>query len=317
MITVAVINQKGGVGKTTTTVNLGAGLARLGKRVVLLDFDPQGNLTAHLEPDRSDARGTTYELLRGGMALRDTILPTREENLFVVPAGDDLDGIELELASEIGRETILRDRVEQAIQNGLDADYLLIDCPPSLGLLSLNALTAADEVLVPIQAEFFALQGMARFVEVQSVVQSRLNARLRLGGIVICMWKGQANLSREVRDEVDRVFGDVLFTTVVRQNVKLAEAPSAARTIFDYAPDSNGAADYAAFTIEFLRRHHQEVPTDASDRLFAVSPEGNSHNFHKPAALTTDETGVGPESATAVDPVSAPTSAEGGAPGPV
>lgn len=305
MITVAVINQKGGVGKTTTTVNLGAGLARLGKRVLLLDFDPQGNLTSHLEPERGEGGGSTYELLRRDAPLRELMCPTRDENLHVVRANEDLAGVELELAAEIGRETILRDQIERARAEGLDLDYILVDCPPSLGLLALNALTAADEALVPIQAEFFALQGMARFVDVQNLVQERLNQRLRLAGIVICMWKGQANLSREVRDEVRRVFGDVLYDSVVRQNVKLAEAPSAARTIFDYAPESNGAADYAALTVEFLRRHHEEPGDDSAARLLAVRTEGNSEDFHKPEAAPADEESVRPDAPAAVDPVQA------------
>ena len=279
LLTVAVINQKGGVGKTTTTVNLGAGLARLGSRVLLLDFDPQGNLTSHLEPSR-ETGGTTYDLLRERRPIAELVTETREENLFAIPAGDDLAGVELELAAEIGRETILRDQLEQAVADGLAPDFVLIDCPPSLGLLAVNALTAADEALVPIQAEFFALSGMAKFVDVQNLVQNRLNDRLRLAGIVICMWKGNARLSHEVREEVGDVFGDVLYRGVVRQNVKLAEAPSAARTIFDYAPESNGAADYAALTLEFLRRHDRPIPADAMERLLrSVPPETPQHSL--------------------------------------
>lgn len=315
MLTVAVINQKGGVGKTTTTVNLGAGLARLGYRVLLLDFDPQANLTSHLEPPRDADAGTTYDLLRDRRPITELVLPTREENLFVVPAGDDLAGVELELAAEIGRETILRDALARAAADGMRADWVLIDCPPSLGLLAVNALTAADEALVPIQAEFFALSGMAKFVEVQRLVQNRLNDRLRLAGIVICMWKGNARLSHEVREEVDNVFGDVLYRGVVRQNVKLAEAPSAARTIFDYAPDSNGAADYAALAIEFLRRHDASVPGDAMERLLRATPPVTGEEPEKsvqPGAGSADEGEPRPDAPAAIDPVQA----DGGGPGP-
>lgn len=314
MLTVAVINQKGGVGKTTTTVNLGAGLARLGNRVLLLDFDPQANLTSHLEPDRDDASGTTYDLLRR-QPITEIVRETREPNLFVIPAGDDLAGVELELASEIGRETILRDSLAKAAADGLAADYVLIDCAPSLGLLAVNALTAADEALVPIQAEFFALSGMAKFVEVQRLVQSRLNERLRLAGIVICMWKGNARLSHEVREEVENVFGDVLYRGVVRQNVKLAEAPSAARTIFDYAPESNGAADYAAMAIEFLRRHEGKVPADAMERLLRTLPvetEDEPGDSLESRAASADEGEARSDAPTAIDPVQA----DGGGPGP-
>lgn len=281
VITVAVINQKGGVGKTTTTANLGAGLARLGQRVLLIDLDPQANLTSHLETESFDSLPTTYDLLRGDVPVESMVRASAVQGLSIIPGSGDLAAVELELAAEIGRETILRDRL--AVLAGVEPayDFVLLDCAPSLGLLAINALTAADEVLVPIQAEFFALAGMARFMEVKDLVQNRLNADLRLAGIVICMWKGQANLSREVRDEVRAVFGDILYEIVIRQNVKLAEAPSAARTIFEYAPESNGAADYAALTMEFLRRHDRKLPADALELLLrpkrseAVEPGQN------------------------------------------
>jgi chromosome partitioning protein len=283
--TIAVINQKGGVGKTTTTVNLGAGLALCGKRVLLVDLDPQANLTSHLEWEPFNLALSTYDLLRGKVGLHEVMRPANIPNLYLAPSNGDLAAAEIELATEIGRESILKDKLKKADEASSSFDYVLIDCPPSLGLLAVNALTAADEALVPIQAEFFALQGMARFVEVQNLVQERLNPALRLGGIVICMWRGQANLSREVRDEVQKVFGDVLFDTVVRQNVKLAEAPSSGRTIYEHAPDSNGAADYAALALEFLRRHGETVT--APNARFAVpraAPRGTeSHeSMHEP-----------------------------------
>lgn len=276
MITIAVINQKGGVGKTTTAVNLGAGLARLGRRVLLLDFDPQANLTSHLEFESDEGVGTTYDLLRSDRSIADLTQQTREPNLDVIPANDDLAGTELELAREVGAEMILREKLQDLDRLGMAYDFVLIDCPPSLGLLAVNALTAADEALVPIQAEFFALSGMATFVKVRDLVQNRLNHRLRLGGIVICMWKGQARLSHEVRDEVSSVFGDVLYKKVIRQNVKLAEAPSSAKTIFDYAPESNGAADYASLALEFLSRHDQKAADDSVDRMLYRLPVGSN-----------------------------------------
>lgn len=294
MLTIAVINQKGGVGKTTTTVSLGAGLARAGKRVLLIDLDPQANLTSHLQWQLFDPQHTVYDLLRGKVALADAALATGIERLHLVPSGGDLAAAELELAGEIGRESILRDQIAKGVRAGARFDYVLIDCPPSLGLLAINALTAADEALVPIQAEFFALQGMARFVEVNELIQNRLNPRLQLGGIVICMWKGQANLSHEVRAEVARVFGGALYETVIRQNVKLAEAPSAGKVIFDYDQESNGALDYAALTAEFLKRHGADAAAGA------VETNGIQHKSQPPAA---DESGVPVRGGAATDGV--------------
>jgi chromosome partitioning protein len=268
---IAVINQKGGVGKTTTACNLGAALAMRGKRVLLIDFDPQSNLTSHLEASGIDPDHSAYDLLRGSAGLDVTARPTNVAGLFLVPSGGDLAAAEVELVSEIGRETLLRDRLRNATVAPFD--YVFIDCAPSLGLLAVNALTAADEVLVPIQAEFFALQGMARYVQVHEQVRQRLNPGLELGGIVICMWKGQANLSREVRDDVKRAFGGVLYETLIRQNVKLAEAPSAGKTIFEHDPTSNGALDYAELAIEFLVRHGESDLATADENGQKVEAE--------------------------------------------
>lgn len=279
LTTIAVINQKGGVGKTTTTVNLGAGLALHGYRVLLIDLDPQANLTSHLEWESTQGLRTTYDLLCDQVPIEELIVRCAIPNLHLIPSSGDLAAAEVELSAEIGREFILRNHLERAKSAGLDYDFILIDCAPSLGLLALNALTAADEALVPIQAEFFALAGMARFMEVQALVQERLNPGLSLAGIVICMWKGQANLSREVRHDVHGTFGEVLYETVIRQNVKLAEAPSQGRTIYEYAPESNGAVDYGAITAEFLVRHGYEEPGEivcdvvSSDQVSAAADD--------------------------------------------
>lgn len=270
MRTIAVINQKGGVGKTTTTCNLGAGLARAGKRVLLIDFDPQANLTSHLEWQPFELRATTYDLLKGEISLKDLVLETAVPNLYLAPSAGDLAAADVELINEIARESILKKRLARGIEEGLRFDYVLIDCAPQLGLLALNALAAADETLVPIQAEFFSLQGLSRLLDTQKRIAESVNRALELRGIVICMWKGQANLSREVRDEVRRVFGEVVFEAMIRQNVKLAEAPSAGRTIFEYDPLSNGALDYEELTNEFLTRH-ADTPNVAPGR--ESSPE--------------------------------------------
>jgi chromosome partitioning protein len=276
--TIAVINQKGGVGKTTTTCNLGAGLARSGKRVLLIDFDPQANLTAHLESKPFEMRASTYDLLRGEASLKDVIVPTAIENLFLAPSAGDLAAAEIELIHEIARESMLKKRLVRGVEECGGFDYVLIDCAPQLGLLAINALAAADEMLVPIQAEFFSLQGLSRLLDTQKRLAESVNPALELKGIVICMWKGQANLSREVRDDVRKVFGEVVFETLIRQNVKLAEAPSAGRTIFEHDPLSNGAVDYLDLTLEFLARHGDRAETPT----VGLAPAENAQKIDAP-----------------------------------
>jgi len=248
---IAVINQKGGVGKTTTTVNLGAALAHRGYRVLMLDMDPQANLTVHVDK-RPDLEGNTLtSLLVEDTPLQELVQPTGQEDLFVVPSDTSLAGVEQVLANRIGRETILREALE-AFPGASDFDFVLFDCPPSLGVLSANALVAADQVVIPMQAEYLSLQGMAKLLEVIQLVQKRLNPALKIACVLPCMVDARTNLSTEVLREIDAHFGALLTKTRIRNNVKLAESPSFGRTIFQHAPDSNGARDYAAFAAEFV-----------------------------------------------------------------
>jgi chromosome partitioning protein len=248
---IAVINQKGGVGKTTTTVNLGAALARRGYRVLMLDMDPQANLTVHIDK-RPDLEGQTMtNLLVEDVPLKDLVQPTATPNLSVVPSDTSLAGVEQVLANRIGRETILREALE-AWPDAAACDFLLFDCPPSLGVLSANALVAADHVIIPMQAEYLSLQGMAKLMEVIQLVQKRLNPAVQIACVLPCMLDARTNLSTEVLREIEAHFGAMLTKSRIRNNVKLAEAPSFGRTIFEHAPDSNGAKDYDAFAGEFL-----------------------------------------------------------------
>jgi len=249
---IAVINQKGGVGKTTTTVNLGAALARKGYKVLLLDMDPQANLTVHVDKRPDLESNTLTNLLVEDVPLKDLVQPTSVADLFVVPSDTSLAGVEQVLANRIGRETILREALE-AFPDANTFDFVLFDCPPSLGVLSANALVAADRVVIPMQAEYLSLQGMAKLLEVIQLVQKRLNPALQIACVLPCMVDARTNLSTEVLREIDAHFGPMLAKSRIRNNVKLAEAPSFGRTIFEHAPDSNGARDYESFGNEFLR----------------------------------------------------------------
>jgi chromosome partitioning protein len=262
--------------------------------VLLIDFDPQANLTAHLEWQPFELEATTYDLLRGDAKLEEMIIATATPNLWLAPSAGDLAAAEIELLNEIGRETILRGRIERAKDAGLDFDYILIDCAPQLGILALNALSAVDETLVPIQAEFFSLQGLSRLVETQKQIMERINSGLRLSGIVICMWKGQANLSHEVREEVKRVFGEIVYDTLIRQNVKLAEAPSAGKTIFEYDPESNGAQDYADLAAEFLQRHGDSSNPATLEKGPQKDPKANPSNADEKESAQTGQSALAP-----------------------
>lgn len=267
---IAVINQKGGVGKTTTTVNLGAALARLGHPTLVCDLDPQCNLTVHLDLDPATVQPSLYDLFKGTATLGEVARETRQPGLWVAPASVDLAGVELEMVSEVGREALLADALDG---QGLPPwEFLLIDCPPSLGLLSLNALVAVRELFVPVQAEFFALQGLGRLLDVVSLVQRRLNPALAITALVSCRHDPSTNLGKAVLADIREHFGDVLLETVIRRNVKLAEAPSHGKTIFEYDPESRGAEDYLALARELLGEKDGEASATAGEATVPADP---------------------------------------------
>ena len=254
---IAVINQKGGVGKTTTAVNLAAALARRGERVCVLDLDPQAHATTHFGVEPDGDRASVYDVLVRGRALAD-VRRDVGENLALIPSDINLAAAEVELAGVVGREVILREALAQDTES---FDYLLMDCAPSLGVLTINALAAADEVFIPLQPHFFALHGLSKLLETTALVGRRINPGLRVTGVVVCLYDGATRLAQEVVRDL-KVFLDAsrsanvpwaaakVFEAKVRRNVKLAEAPSFGKTIFEYAPKSPGAEDYAALASE-------------------------------------------------------------------
>lgn len=254
MQVLSIINQKGGVGKTTSCANIGAALAQQGLRVLLVDLDPQAHLSISFDRMPEPGDPSVYTLLTQGHAFTDVSQPTQTEGLSIAPTNLDLTGAESELSNEIGREGILRLALNELGRSKDAPDLVLLDCPPSLGTLSLNALVASDFVIVPLQAEFFALQGMAQLLDVLERVKRRLNPRIELAGILVGLFSKQRNLSREVVEELNHHFGELVFPTQVRVNVRLAEAPSHGQTIFEYAPDSTAAEQFREIAAELAMR---------------------------------------------------------------
>ena len=291
---IAIINQKGGVGKTTTTANVGMALARAGHRVLLIDLDPQAHLTLRLGQDPAGGHAGAYEMLTGSH----TVAKSRRKvarNLWMIGSSIDLAGAEVELVSVVGREVILRDLLDQHVESSRTAqyEYVIMDCPPSLGVLTLNGLCSANEVFIPLQPHYLALQGLSKLLETVSLVTRRINPALKVSGSVICMNEAGTKLAAEVIEDVRAFFeaargtnvpwGNAkAFETVIRRNIKLAEAPSYGQSIFDYAPDSNGAKDYAqlameiddpsgfAAMIEAKRKPKEEPKTEAAPAVEAT-----------------------------------------------
>ena len=245
---IAVVNQKGGVGKTTTTISVAAQLASHGNSTLLVDLDPQGNATSGLGINK-DQINTMYELLCHGQQLSSAIMETHVAKLYIVPSNTNLAGAEIELVNRDKREYVL-----SQVLNTANYDYILIDCPPSLGLLTINALTAANLVLMPVQAEYYALEGLSELLNTVQAVKHSTNPSLELLGVVLTMYDKRTSLSEQVRDEVYKFFGDNLFKTVIPRNIRLAEAPSYGKTIFEHDKWSKGARAYKALTKEILTR---------------------------------------------------------------
>jgi chromosome partitioning protein len=239
---IALVNQKGGVGKTTSAVNLSAALARIDRRVLLVDLDPQSNATISLGVPPHQQKSTSYSLFVGQPVEPVALSP----NLHLIPANIDLAGAEMELSAAIGRESVLKD----ALAPLAGYDFVLLDCPPSLGLVSVNALTYVNEVVIPLQCEFLALHGISLLMRTVELVKKRLNPGLEITGVIPCMYDARKSLARETVLEIESYFKEKVYKSKIRANVRLAEAPSHGKSIFDYAPESNGAEDYLALARE-------------------------------------------------------------------
>lgn len=246
---IAIFNQKGGVGKTTTNVNLSSCVAKLKRKVLVIDIDPQGNTTSGFGIDKKTVDKSIYDVLIEGEDIKDTIIKIENENLDIISSNVDLAGAEIELTNRSKRELILKEALNSIRDN---YDYIFIDCPPSLGLLTINALVAVDSVIIPIQCEYYALEGVSQLMSTIKLIKKSLNPKLEVEGVVLSMFDGRTNLSIQVVDEVKKYFKGKVYTTLIPRNVRLAEAPSHGLSIIDYDPKSKGAEAYMELAEEFL-----------------------------------------------------------------
>lgn len=251
---IALANQKGGVGKTTTAINLAAGLVEQGCRVLVVDLDPQGNASTGLGIMAADRKATTYDLILEGERLDKVAIQTSTENLLIAPATTDLSSADLEIVAKERRSYLLYDALHGVGAENLKLDYILIDCPPALGLLTINALVAADSVLVPLQAEFFALEGLSQLLLTVRQVRQTANPDLRIEGVVLTMYDHRNNLAQQVLADAKETLGEIVFNTIVPRNVRISEAPSHAVPVLSYDPNSKGAMAYRALAREILSR---------------------------------------------------------------
>jgi chromosome partitioning protein len=253
---IAVANQKGGVGKTTTTINLSAALAEAGFRVLVVDLDPQGNASTGLGIELADREFTTYELLLEDISLKDVIQASAIDNLSIIPATVDLSSADLELISNEKRSFLLHDALRQTQMGEYDYDFILIDCPPSLNLLTVNAMIASHSILVPLQSEFFALEGLSQLMLTIREVRQAGNKDLRIEGVVLTMYDKRNNLSQQVEQDARENLGDLVFNTVIPRNVRLSEAPSFAMPVLTYDSSSKGAVAYRALAQELIKKNN-------------------------------------------------------------
>lgn len=256
--TIAIANQKGGVGKTTTTINLGAALAKLGHGVLIIDLDPQGNASTGLGVAPEDRTLSTYEMLLEGTSMSDVLRSTEVEGVIIAPATTDLSSADIELVANERRSFLLKDALDDDTLRELDLDFVLVDCPPSLNLLTVNAMVAADSILIPLQSEFFALEGLSQLMLTIREIRQSANSALRIEGVLLTMHDARNKLAQQVEKDARETLGELVFKTIVPRNVRVSEAPSFAVPVIDYDPTSKGSIAYKALADEIIARHHTQ-----------------------------------------------------------